>query len=261
MGSCLSGGILLQAQTAEPKIWGKGVESSALLQERPLFVGALGLDSGLAKSLSVQATRRTVGHNQFVYFQDDPAEHIYFVQSGHVRLSYLMEDGSAILLDILPPGASFGEVSIFEDGPHCDMATAIGDTVIGALPLRTCRALADRHPELNTALARLVSRRHRAYVEMTRSLSLRSLPARLAKGLLRLADTLGTVSLHEGRKVPSIGPIVTQTDLGLMARGARGNINRILKTWRESGWIGGGDRQILILNRTKLESLAIHEDN
>ncbi|WP_181705346.1 Crp/Fnr family transcriptional regulator [Chthonobacter rhizosphaerae] len=217
------------------------------------------LGPDLSAQLLTFSNRRSFSNNQIIYFQDDPAEHIYFVQSGHVRLSYLMEDGSAVLLAILAEGSSFGEVAIFEDGPHCDMATASGCTEVCALPLRACRTLADRHPELHRALARLVSRRYRSYVEMTRTLSLRSLQARLACALLRLAESLGTNVAHEGRVVPAIGSFVTQADLGLMSRGARGNINRILKSWREAGWIAATDRQILVLHPARLEALALED--
>jgi len=63
----------------------------------------------------------------------------------------------------------------------------------------------------------------------------------------------------KGREVACIGPMVTQTDLGLMARGARGNVNRALKSWERSGWIAIVDRSIAILDRSKLEHLAFED--
>jgi hypothetical protein len=51
--------------------------------------------------------------------------------------------------------------------------------------------------------------------------------------------------------------MISQTDLGLMARGARGNVNRALKSWEREGWIAMRDRTVLVLNRPRLEALAI----
>ena len=203
--------------------------------------------------------RRNFKNNEFIYLQDDDAEFFYFVLSGHVRISYLMEDGSAILCAVLPTGDSFGELGIFEAGCHADMATAIGETTVAAVSAKTFRGLGARHPEINEALARLVARRYRSYIDLTRNLSLKTLPARLAQALLRLADGIGAKARYKGREVLYLGSIVTQADLGLMARGARGNVNRALKAWERSGWINIQDRNILILERGRLEALSVEE--
>jgi hypothetical protein len=44
-----------------------------------------------------------------------------------------------------------------------------------------------------------------------------------------------------------------------MARGARGNVNRALKSWERAGWIAIVDRSIAILDRAKLERLAFED--
>jgi len=205
-------------------------------------------------------TLRNYGNNEFIYLQEDDAEQLYFVRAGHVRLSQLLEDGSAILFAILPPGEAFGELGVFERGLHCDMATAVGSATVASVSARTFRSLGQRHPELDQALARLVARRYRSYIELTRNLSLRSLSARLAQAVLRLADGLGTRMPYKGRDCACIGSVVNQTDLGLMARGARGNVNRALKSWERSGWIVTQNRSIIIVDRNKLELLALQED-
>lgn len=212
------------------------------------------------RALIASLARRNYCHNEVIYLQDDDADHLYFVIMGHVRLSYIMEDGSAILYAILPPGDSFGELGIFDGGTHCDMALAIGQTVVGSIALKNFRSLAARFPDLHDALTRLVARRYRSYIDLTRIMSLKTLPARVAQALLRLTDGLGTRVRHNGCELPCVGPVVTQADLGLMARGARGNVNRALKTWERAGWIAIKDRSILVINRTELEGLALKGD-
>jgi CRP/FNR family transcriptional regulator, cyclic AMP receptor protein len=218
-----------------------------------------GLADEARVELSRAATRRIYGPNAFIYLQDDEAGHLYFVLSGYVRLSYLMEDGSAVLHGILRPGESFGELGVFEGSTYCDMATAIGPVAAASIPLGAFRAICERRPEVAATLARVVARRYRAYVTLTRDLSLKSLSARLAQSLLRLVDGLGTRAEHRGRQVAVLGSVVTQTDLGLMARGSRGNVNRTLKGWERAGWIAIRDRAILILERERLEGLSIEE--
>jgi CRP/FNR family cyclic AMP-dependent transcriptional regulator len=212
------------------------------------------------KDLQSAANTRQFSNNQFVYLQEDDADMLYFIVDGHVRLSYLMEDGSAVLFSMLAAGEVFGELGVFEGDRYCDMATAVGRTTLACVPAGAYRTLGQRHAELAFALGRLVARRYRSYIGLTRDLSLRSLSARLAQSLLRLADGLGATAVHEKVEVACIGPIVTQTDLGLMARGARGNVNRILNEWKKMGLIAISDRSILILDRSRLEKLPLEED-
>lgn len=211
-------------------------------------------------ALGAAFVRRNYRENDFIYLQDDDAEHLYFIRSGYVRLSYLMEDGSAILHGILPPGETFGELGIFEGGTHCDMATAVGHVIVASVPIQVFRQLEARHPEIGAAVGRAVARRYRSYLALTRMLSLKTLAARLAQALLRLADGLGTKTRYKEREYPCIGSMVTQTDLGLMARGARGNVNRALKSWERSGWIAIQDRSIVILDRARLDGLSFREE-
>lgn len=197
---------------------------------------------------------------EFVYLQEDEPSCVYFVVSGHIRLSYLLEDGTPILFSVLPAGESFGELGVFDGGGHAEMATAIGDSSVLAIPQATLFGLFENYGELEKVLGRTVARRYRSYMHLSRILGLKSLAGRLSQCLVRLADVLGDRVEYNGREVLQIGPYLTQTDLGLMARGARGNVNRTLKAWEAEGWIAMDHRRILILERNSLENAAFTDD-
>jgi CRP/FNR family transcriptional regulator, cyclic AMP receptor protein len=132
-----------------------------------------------AKSaLIATSTRRAYADNEVIYLQEERAQNLYFVVSGHVRLSYVLDDGSAILYAILPAGDSFGELGVFDGGVHGDMAMGIGNTVIGAVSAKNFHALCHRFPALHDCIAQLVARRYRSYIELTRIMSLKTLPWR-----------------------------------------------------------------------------------
>jgi CRP-like cAMP-binding protein len=71
-----------------------------------------------------------------------------------------------------------------------------------------------------------------------------------------LVGDVGETVEYEGRNISCLGSVVTQCDLGAMARGTRGNVNRALKSWEKRGWIAMQGRSILLLNREKLENLS-----
>ena len=83
-----------------------------------------------AKSaLIATSSRRAYANNEVIYLQEESAQNLYFVVSGHVRLSYVLDDGSAILYAILPagdsPGASEAGVGAF---PAADTSAKAGST-------------------------------------------------------------------------------------------------------------------------------------
>ncbi len=213
-----------------------------------------------AKETIVQKSAvRTFSNNGIIYLQEDDATSFHFVVSGYVRLSYLMEDGTAILYTVVPPGHSFGELGVFDQGYYPDTASAIGNTRILSVKADFTTQSNMYGGQLQNALSKLIAKRYRTYIDVTKSLYLNNLPARLAQSLLRLVDSLGERAIHEGRDVPCLGSAVNQSDLGSMARGTRGNINRTLKSWERNNWIAIQNRKILILNRTSIENLTLDD--
>lgn len=200
---------------------------------------------------------QTYSGNSVVYFQDDPTQQIFFVRQGYVRLSYITEDGLVTLHSIVPPGRSFGEAGAFEGFGYCDTAFTVGDTEILTLGLSWIKDDGDAAQELRFAIAKLIARRHRDQVEFTRALYRPNLALRLSHSLLRLLDLLGNEIRYKGRPVECLGPVVTQRDLGSMARGTRENVNKTLRKWEKDGILALEDRHIIILERGRLEDVAL----
>lgn len=202
------------------------------------------------------AVRRSFADGQTIHMQDDEARFLSIIVAGHVRLSYTMEDGSTILLAVLPSGETVGEFGVFVQSAYPDTATAAGPVVLTSLPAPALLDLARSHPALSLVLARAVAAHYREYLALVRDLSLPSLPARLARTLIRLADRLNPDTDHGSHSARVIGDVVTQTDLGLMARGSRGNVNRTLQAWQRAGWIALRDRSIIVLSRSALAAVT-----
>lgn len=214
------------------------------------------LDEVILTALRGIAVRRQFVNGQTIHMQDDKAHFLNVTITGHVRLSYASEDGSTVLHAVLPGGETFGELGVFNRSVYADTANAAGPVALLSLPAVPLLDLARAHPALSDALARSVAIRYREYLALVRDLSLPSLSARLARTLIRLADRLDSHTAQGGRPAQVIGAIVTQTDLGLMARGSRGNVNRALQAWQRAGWITLRDRSIVILNRSALAAVT-----
>lgn len=203
------------------------------------------------------SVRQVFSNNGIIYLQEDPADTFYIVLSGYVRLSYLMEDGTAILYAIVPPGQSFGELGVFDRSVYTDTASAIGSVSVLAVRSEVFHSAASHGSELRSALSALIVDRYKTYIDVTKCLYFGSLSARLAMSLLRLVKSLGQKTEIKGRTCHYLGTMVTQSDLGAMARGTRGNVNRVLKKWERDGLILIQDRKIILLDPDELEMVAL----
>ncbi len=242
----------VNANTA-PVCTGPGWKNKAILFQE--------LSAELSEKLEKSAVRQSYTNGENIYLQEDEAEFLYIIERGHVRLSHLREDGSTFLYAIITAGKSFGELGVFQRSVHADTACALGDVVVHKIRRSAFHLINESSAEICRALAVVVAKHYRAYIESTRCLSLPSLSARLAHAMLNLLDSIGTPT-GDGQdgKLMISGSIVTQSDLGAMARGTRSNINRRLKEWERAGIIKIQDRSITVLNRTMLERNVLNTD-
>lgn len=202
---------------------------------------------------------QTFDANSVVYFQSDPTSHIYFVTRGYVRLSYITEDGMVTLHSIVPPGRSFGEAGIFDEAGFVDTAYTATQTEVLALGLGWLKDGSDEAARLQGFLARLIAKRLREQVEFTRALYRPILVQRLSHSLLRLLDLLGNEIRYRGKMYRCLGPVVTQRDLGSMARGTRENVNKMLRKWNDEGILAVEDRHIIVTDEARLLALTFSE--
>lgn len=216
----------------------------------------LGVSASTAAVLAGRGLRQQFPGNAVVYYQDDPTTHIYLLVRGYIRLSYISENGIVTLLSMATPGQSFGESGSLDSLPHCDTAFTVGTTEIMTLDCASLRDGSETAADLERAMARIFARRWRSHVDFTRALYLPNLNLRLSHALLRLLDDMGNKIKFRGRMVDCLGPVITQRDLGSMARGTRENVNKTLRSWEEDGIIALEDRHILVLNREALEDVA-----
>lgn len=200
------------------------------------------------------------GPNSVIYFQEDDTECLYLVVTGYVRQTYINENGVVTLTSVVPRGHIFGEAGLLDGGPHLDTAFTVGTTEVMQITRGSLRQVMETHPDLREALSGMVSRRYRSYMAMTRALYLPSLSLRLAHVLLQIADVLGNQIRYRGVMIDCIGPIITQQDLGSMARGTRENVNKTLRGWEKAGILALEDRHILLTDRAQLLEIALNSD-
>ncbi|UGQ46055.1 Crp/Fnr family transcriptional regulator [Massilia endophytica] len=83
----------------------------------------MGTETPAALLESVAASHLSLPDGASVFLQGAPAQQVYFLESGHVRLLRHLEDGQLITLHTAGPGEFFAEGALFTERYHCNAVT------------------------------------------------------------------------------------------------------------------------------------------
>ncbi|HSV16531.1 MAG TPA: Crp/Fnr family transcriptional regulator [Tepidisphaeraceae bacterium] len=119
-------------------------------------------DTGARRLFSqspLDVPRRIVAAGEAIHPAHAPADHVYFIDRGEVRLYQPGPDGTARLVEILGPGDWFG-VAALAGSVTCEKsAIAITNTAIAQIPLDQFLAVLERDPQSSVLFLRDLARR------------------------------------------------------------------------------------------------------
>jgi CRP/FNR family transcriptional regulator, cyclic AMP receptor protein len=184
-----------------------------------------------------------------VFAEGEPADRLYIIVSGKVKIGHRSPDGREHLLAIMGPPEMFGEVSILAPGPRTTSATTLTEVRAVSLDRDTLRGwMADR-PEVADQLLRVLARRIRRTNNKLTDQICTDVPGRVAKQLLMLAQQFGT---REGGALRVVHDL-TQEEIAQLVGASREATNQALGFFADCGWIQSESHTMLILDA---ESLA-----
>jgi CRP-like cAMP-binding protein len=223
---------------SRPMRFGAG-ETLSLLARVPLFAG---VDQGLLQDLAAQAVARRYHRGQVLFYEGEPGGSLMVLTDGRVKLATRSETGAELVVDIVEPPGSFGEITFVDGGRHTTSAEALVPTTVLALSRDVLRAALRTDAALAEALLMRLAQRVRATHELATDLAFRDLPSRVAKLLVTTAPTThagGLMNLEELR--------LSQRDLSGMVGGSRQGVNKILHDFQARGWVRVQDRTVTLL--------------
>jgi CRP/FNR family cyclic AMP-dependent transcriptional regulator len=95
-------------------------------------------------------------NGQALFHEGEPAETMYVVLDGKVRISKHIPGAGEEALSFLERGAFFGEMALIEREPRSATAVAHGDTIVLGIPREVLRGLLDIKKVSSTRLLRLL---------------------------------------------------------------------------------------------------------
>lgn len=142
--------------------------------------------AALAKLARCAAIRAYAG-GESLYMHDDPAEGLFVVLEGAVRIYRLGVDGREQVLHVLGPGEPVGEAAVFEGATFPASASAQGPVRVLWVGREAFLSVGREEPELLLGMLAVMARRLRGFVGLIDDLSLKEVSARLAKHLVDLS--------------------------------------------------------------------------
>jgi CRP-like cAMP-binding protein len=188
--------------------------------------------------------------DQIVYSQGDPADSVFFVASGKVKVTVVSEAGKEAVVAILQPDNFCGDECLSGHKLRMSTVKALTEcTLIKMTKASTMRALHEDHAFSELFTVYLMERNVRIQADLVDQL-LNSTEKRLARLLLILAN-YG----KEDRPEPII-PKLSQETLAEMVGTSRTHVNHFMTKFRQLGLIEyNGDIKV---NRSLLNML-LHE--
>ncbi len=212
------------------------------LKSIPYFSG---LSSAEFDSLRRLIFEKTVERGEVILLEGEPAEALFFVASGAVKVFKTSVEGKEQILNIVRPGESFNDVPVFDDGPNPTSAQAMGPVVLYGVRKGELRAFLQEHPAVVLNVIKVLAERVRQLMSLVEDLSFRHVIGRVARILLEYAGD-GT-----GPR-----PRLTQQEMAAMAGTAREVVARSLKALEGEGAIRLDRHRIVITDKEALREMV-----
>jgi CRP-like cAMP-binding protein len=177
-----------------------------------------------------------------IYFEGAPAERLWVVRQGEVRLYKSSPSGQITTLDVLGPGEVFGAISAIEQEAYPASAETVTEGSAWWLGRDVFLRLLNDDPLLAREILRIVSRRLQDAHDRLRSLAHDPAPTRVALALLRAANG------SEAR--------VTRRALAEAAGTSVETAIRVVRRFEVAGIVQGNVGRVKILDEPALQRIA-----
>jgi CRP-like cAMP-binding protein len=235
------------------------MNGSDLLAQSALFAP---LSAGERAALAQRLVRRTLDRDAYLFFESDPAEWLVFVAAGRVKMIKHSESGRETILATFGPGQIVGEVGVLVGEVYPATAQTLEPAVTYSLRRDEYIDLVRSHPALAWALIEELGHRLQRAHETIRSMAVEKVERRVARVLLRMANTTGE-RLEEGGPPPAVPPgavritvPLSRQDVADMAGTVLETAIRTMSKFQKQGWIDTQEGHIILLRPHQLVAIA-----
>jgi CRP/FNR family transcriptional regulator, cyclic AMP receptor protein len=222
------------------------VDGVALLRSHPVF-GELELSQ--VRQLCSYARKRVVASGTTLFVKGDPGSALFAVCTGTVKITAPSIDGREAMYNMLHAGEIFGEIALLDGKPRTADAVALSACELMVIERRDFLTFMRGEPKVAMKLIELLCARLRFASARLEEVVFLSLPARLARMLIRLLED-ADASAGQGKLN------ITQREISQMLGTTRESVNKQLRIWAKDKLIALKRGGIVVLAPKALAALV-----
>ncbi|MDR1922202.1 MAG: Crp/Fnr family transcriptional regulator [Candidatus Adiutrix sp.] len=213
--------------------------TSACFDRSWMFTGMTAAEEEALASNVVSARYRP---GQMIFRQGEPAQNVFLIRSGRVRLGKAMDDGTEVTLDIRRPGDYMGEYVLDADLKFPVSAWCMDEVIVCGFTREQFERLVMEMPAIGLAVIKNLARRVLSLGQRVDALSQMRLEDKVHGVLVQAAREHGE---KEGDGyVVRLG--LTHAELGFLVGAHRVSVTRAMKKLKNSGRIIQKDRTFIV---------------
>lgn len=220
-----------------------------LFSSTPLFSG---LEASTLDALIKITKTRQLNEREVVFRQGQPANEMFIIAEGRVRVSMLLKDGKEINMRTLGPGDTFGEIALFDRNERTATITAIEIGRCFVIERDVFESFLRKHPDVAIQLLAALSYRLRVTDRLIKETLCFDIPSCLATKLLELAKGYG----QHTEKGIRINAVFSEADLEEITGLPAQSITAQIRIWQEQGLIKFRNGDITLINPKEMERLV-----
>lgn len=194
-------------------------------------------------ALAAASTLRSVARGQVLLLEGEHTDSLHAVVRGRLKVVLSSERGDELVLALLGPGETLGEISVLDGRARSATVQATEPSEVLVVPGHLLRALLERSPHLALTWATVLAGQVRRLTVSQADLVFLDLPRRLAKMLVE--DGGATVVLGS-----------SQSEVAARLGVARQSLNRALSALHARGWISVDGAHVRLQERAALQRFA-----
>ncbi|MDQ0278829.1 CRP-like cAMP-binding protein [Arthrobacter silviterrae] len=202
-------------------------------------------------AMDLMAPARFFRRGELLFSQSQPVTALFILKTGRVRVFRVAEDGKALTMAILEPGAVFGEMMLVGQRMYDNYAEAIEDATICQLSVAEVERFLLSDPRIAIRISRLLGEQVARLEERLTDLALKPLSAQVASTLLKLSENAPTHRFSQGRVLH-----LTHEQLAGLLGASREATSKVMGELTTKNAIRQGRGRIIVTDRGILHRLA-----
>jgi len=204
------------------------------------------LSSRELQEMDRQFTMTSCASGKIFYMPEESGEVLFLLKKGRVQLYRLSPEGKKIVVATLGSGAIFGEMSLVGQGMYNTFAEAADECILCVMSRPDVERLMRERPQVALRIVENLGQRLTQVEQQLEEVAFKSIPARLASLLLRLADNGGGIEVSG----------YTHQDFAEMLGTYRETITQTLADLKAGGLLEIERKRVILVDREGLEVVA-----